>query len=298
MKGGIAENFYRDTGIESHPAVLFASDLRDLSKWDRVRRRENSTHIINEQGLPALRIRTPANEHDGMQLSWFLMRGNSPGSPPDRVIDEAYFRYYLTLEDDWRSEVDANKTPGFDCRQGVWQALGYWENLGGNGGSPNDGRRVIFSNGANGYRGHMIRGHSSQQITDGNPYSELVWLGTYNYHIDQADFFGDAVRWNDVVIRRGERTCIEWHVKMNSLDGPADELGNRQAVADGLLEVWVNGYQVQRWERLRWRRHPDLGVAAIDMGMYHGGSQPAPRDMHCRLDHVVVATGYIGPLVI
>lgn len=295
---GLAAQFPLDAGIASHPSVLFASDFTDMNAWDVRRKMQNAEVVVGANGLPEIRCKTPIGEQSGIGLTKFFMRGapGVTGSEPDRVVDEAYFRYYLTLEDDWRSTVDANKTPGFDCRMGVWQATHYWYPTGGNGGSPNDGRHELWADGRHAYNGHMIRGHSGQQITDGNPYSELVWLGSYNYNIDQTDHYGDSERWSNVVIRRGDRVCIEKRIRMNSLTGEPDAAGNREAVADGILEVWVNGVLAHQALGVRWRRHPQIGVAAIDMSMYHGGKSPVLQDMHCRWGHVVVATEYIGPM--
>src|SRR5690606_14331585 len=120
----------------------------------------------------------------------------------------------------------------------------------------------------------------------------LVWLGTYNYNIDQAGDYGDSIRWGNFVISRGQKVCIEQRIKMNSLIGPEDEFGNREAAFDGIYQVWVNGELAMNLTNVRWRRHPEIGVAAIDLSMYHGGKSPAPRDIHCRWGNVVVATEY------
>jgi hypothetical protein len=41
-----------------------------------------------------------------------------PDGIPDRVETELHARYDVLAEDDWGSDVDANKMPGWDARMG------------------------------------------------------------------------------------------------------------------------------------------------------------------------------------
>jgi hypothetical protein len=38
-----------------------------------------------------------------------------------------------------------------------------------------------------------------------------------------------------------------------------------------------------------------MGIQGFWLNWYHGGTAAAPRDMHFRMDSVVIARSYIGP---
>jgi hypothetical protein len=98
-----------------------------------------------------------------------------------------------------------------------------------------------------------------------------------------------------VVLGKGRWYCIEQYIKMNSIVGPFDAVGNGTAVNDGEYRVWVDGVQAYERTNFRWRRHPDMGIQGFWLDWWHGGTSPAPRDMHFRMDAVVIARDYIGP---
>jgi hypothetical protein len=212
------------------------------------------------------------------------------------VENSLFARYMVYLEDDWGSEVDANKMPGWDGRLGWWNSVGYWQATTGNGGSPGTGMKVRNDTRSRWeYEGCSMRGHGGNATKDGNPYDSLFWLGNYMYHLDQAISFGDEIHWPGVVIGKGQWFTIEQQIVMNSVSAPFDTLGNGIANRDGQYRVWVDG--VLAWERtnLRWRRHMEMGIQGFWLNWYHGGTAPTPRDMHFRMDAVVIAREYIGP---
>ena len=215
---------------------------------------------------------------------------------PQRTETELYARYYVFLEDDWGSEVDANKMPGWDGRFGWWNAAGFWQSTTGNGGLAPTGLKVRNAT-ANRweYEGASMRGHGGTRSNDGNPYDHLFWLGTYMYHLDQEGPFGEPMRWGRTVIDRGRWYCIEQCIQMNSLKGPFDGEGNGVAVRDGQYTVWIDGATVFKRTNLRWRRNPEMGIQGFWLNWYHGGNSAAPRNMHFRMDSVVIARAYIGP---
>ena len=305
---GIAQNYTRDQGIWNHAAVMGYTDFITGDK---------ASHPWMTLGTPREMVTDPflntpsarkvmlAGEYEVGTAKVQLMTAAVADGPPTTVVDEAYGRYYLTLEPDWTSPVDTNKCPGFDMRMGFWVRNGnvnggYWQQTGGNSGARHDGRYLPVQWGSTtkmSYRGHMQRGHSGKAPVDANPYRGMTWLGTYMYHIDQADQYGDLFRWGNVLMERGKPYCIEQHVKMNSITGPVlDQYGNREAVADGVYEAWVDGTLFYRKTNMRWRRHPHLGVSSFWMGMYHGGKIATDRTMHCQWSNVVVARQYIGPM--
>jgi hypothetical protein len=104
------------------------------------------------------------------------------------------------------------------------------------------------------------------------------------------------VRWGNVVIKRGVWYNIEYQIKMNTVSGAADSLGNQEANYDGVLRVWVDGQLAYERTNLRWRRHPEMGAAGFVMDIWHGGTALPDVTMHCRFANVVIASEYIGPV--
>jgi hypothetical protein len=246
-------------------------------------------------GSTHLRGLIPKGQLLGCDLERTLVQGTS-GGIPDRVENELYARYYVLLEDDWGSEVDANKMPGWDARFGWWNAMGYWQATTGNGGLRPTGLKVRNATMNRWeYQGASIRGHGGTKTNDGNPYDHLFWMGNYVYHLDQATNYGEAINWTGVVIGKGRWYCIEQYIKMNTITGPYDANGNGVALKDGHLKVWVDGAVAFERTDFRWRRHPEMGIQGFWLNWYHGGTAAAPRDMHFRMDSVVIARSYIGP---
>lgn len=295
---GIARNFVFDQGLASHPSVLFAADFSDLSRarWQTGDVATGSLQVKDPRtGTTYLRSQIPQGQLLGCDLERTVVDGTSTGIP-QTTETELYARYYVFLEDDWGSEIDANKMPGWDGRFGWWSASGYWQNTTGNGGIPATGLKVrnAVANRWE-YEGASMRGHGGTRSNDGNPYDDLFWLGSYMYHLDQVGDFGESIRWGATVMNRGQWHCIEQYIKMNSITGPFDATGNGAAVADGQYTVWMDGVLAYKRSNFRWRRHPEMGIQGFWLNWYHGGTAAAPRTMHFRMDAVVIARAYIGP---
>jgi hypothetical protein len=130
--------------------------------------------------------------------------GATPAGTPNRTETELYARYYVYLEEDWGSELDANKMPGWDGRFDWWNSAGYWQATTGNGGSPATGMKVRHASGNRWeYQGASVRGHGGPRSNDGNPYDELFWVGNYIYHLDQTGPYGESIHWPGMVIDKG-----------------------------------------------------------------------------------------------
>lgn len=295
---GIANEFSFDRGLSTHPSVLFAGDFADMSKrrWQAGGVAATTSQVKDPRtGSTYLRGLIPKGELWGCDLQRNIVDGTSAGIPV-KTETELYGRYYVFLEEDWGSEIDSNKMPGWDGRFGWWNSVGYWQNTTGNGGSRPTGLKVRNA-AANRweYEGASMRGHGGTRSNDGNPYDDLFWLGSYIYHLDQEGPFGEPIKWTGVVISRGRWYCIEQYIKMNSITGPFDEAGNGVAIHDGAYRVWVDGVQAYERTNFRWRRHPEMGIQGFWLNWYHGGTSPAPRSMHFRMNSVVIARSYIGP---
>ncbi len=305
-----------EANLRGHPDVIRAGDFSNLGEgvlFDGVTLSENSS---NEQlpdpdapGSVMFRGSFTPMGRGSFSGGVATMRANydDPLRPPAKVEKEMFCRLYIFLEDDWRSTRDANKMAiGWNLRMGWWNDAqgGYWQATTGNGGARGTGLKLFAPAKTNGgsqrndaweYQGHSIRMEAGKGVDDGNPYSSLRPLQSYVYNLDQPGSFGQILRLGNGVIARGRWHCIEQHIKINSIVGPFDTLGNGQAVHDGLLRTWLDGVPVSEVRGLRWRRHPEMGVQGPWINWYYGGKQPTERTMHYRMNHMVVARRYIGP---
>lgn len=295
---GLASSYVLDEGLAGHPSVLLSTDFADLSPWN-VGKAENAIPVYDPATRSTyLRGVIRANDLGSCTLEREVVRSATRAGVPTSVETELFARYYVYLEPFWGSKVDANKMPGWDGRMGWWNPAGrgYWATTTGNGGSKPTGLKVWNAKlGGWEYQGASMRGHGGMRAGDGNPYDDQFWMGTYMYHLDQVGPYGESVRWDGTVLSRGRWYCIEQQIKMNTISGPYDAVGNGVANHDGEYRVWVDG--VLAWERtnFRWRRHPEMGIQGFWLNWYHGGTDPAPLDMQYRMNSVVIAREYIGP---
>lgn len=223
-----------------------------------------------------------------------------PARPPATVTEGMYIRQYVLLEDDFTSPIDANKGGiGIDLRLGYWVDVeddeqgGYWQSVGGNGGLPGTGLVVDRQDGLMELQGHSIRMEFGKSFP-GSPYPDLRPVQSYVYHLDQSGYYGDMVRLGNSAIERGYWFCIEQYIRMNSIEGPYDALGNGQAVKDGQLITWLNGVRVHERKNFRWRRHPKMGIEGPWFNWYFGGKSASDRVMHYQVTGVAVSNQYIG----
>ncbi len=297
VQRGLAQGFVFDRGIASHPAVLFASDFSDLSRarWQVGNPAQGSRQVRDaHSGTTVLHSQIGAGQLLGCDMQHNVI-GGKPDGTPDRVETELYARYYVLLEDDWGSEVDANKMPGWDARMGWWNPVGYWQSTTGNGGIPTTGLKVRNDTRKRWeYEGASMRGFCGMRSNDGNPYDHLFWMGSYIEHLDQGSVYGEPLPWPGVLIDKGRWHCIEQRLRMNRITGPFDALGNGTAAHDGQYTVWMDGVQAFERSNLAWRRHPEMGIQGFWLDWYHGGMRPPTHDMRFRMDGVVIARSYIG----
>jgi hypothetical protein len=317
-RAGLAAEVGSEAALKTHPDVIRAGDFSDLGKgvlFDSLQVSENSVNQqLADPDIPgSVMFRgsfTPLGRgsFDG-RIETMRANYSDPLRPPVVVEEEMFARLYFFLEDDWRSTRDANKMAiGWDLRMGWWNNAqgGYWQSTTGNGGARGSGLKIYAAAKRNGssqsydcweYQGHSIRMEAGLGVSDGNPYEAMRPVESYAYNLDQATAYGDMYRLGNAVIQRGRWHCIEQQIKMNSVTGPYDAVGNGQAVADGELRSWLDGVLVSEVKGLRWRRHPDMGIQGPWINWYYGGKQPTERTMHYRMNHLAVARRYIGPRV-
>jgi hypothetical protein len=85
--------------------------------------------------------------------------------------------------------------------------------------------------------------------------------------------------------------CVETYCKLNTpgIDG---RLGKK----DGVLRAWIDGRLAFEKTDIRFRDVDWLRIETLWMNVYHGGTRPAPGDLHLYIDNVIIARQPIGLL--
>ncbi len=272
---GIAGQYFLDQGLENHPAVIQFTDFEDAtwgldwsygttaSTLDRVT--ADSANLFQSFDQTALRARVPAGGNTALNVGYRFEQ--ETGSEPEEI----YFRYYLRFGDNW-SPIAGGKLPGIAGRYPGTALEGGW-----------GGRRSTGSN------GWSARGLYRINPPAGNTFEEHVPTGNYVYHADMGGSFGDNHLWqNDHrgLLRKNRWYCVEMYLQLNT-----------PGLNDGVLRGWIDGRLA--WEKTdwRWRDIGSLNIQEIWLNVYHGGTTASAQDMHVYLDHVVIASQYIGPAV-
>jgi hypothetical protein len=271
VQEGIAARYALDHGIEKDPSVIMATGFDSASwrsDWSYDSMRSSAERVIAGAKFGfepldghALQVKIPAGENLGLDMGYKF--ADKLGHEPEEV----YFRYYLRLASDWRPGPDGGKLPGLSATYG---RTGW------------GGRK------ADGTTGWSMRGSFYPLPAPGSPYHELTPVGTYAYHADMEEDFGDAWDWaggGRELLERNRWYCVEQYFKVN-------QLGRK----DGVLRVWIDGYPVYERTGIRVRDVPSIRIEQVWMNVYYGGTGPSPVDLHLFIDNVVIARKYIGPV--
>jgi hypothetical protein len=269
-QGGLAAGFVRDRGLERHPDVLFSERFDTsvgpawLSDKDDKRLRTVSSDRPNRfepMDGPALAVTLQSGSTQAMNSH--LRFAQAGATEPD----EAYFRYYLRLGENWDPTRDGGKLPGL---AGTYGRSGW-------------GARK--SDGQNGW---STRGAFFQQTAPPSPIAGLRALGSYVYHAGMGKrTYGETWGWNlgpTGLLEKNRWYSVEQHVRLNT-----------PGRSDGVLQAWIDGQLVFSRTDLRYRDTEQLKIESVWMNVYHGGTEPAPQDMTLYIDNLVVARRYIGP---
>ncbi|MEP6997742.1 MAG: polysaccharide lyase [Betaproteobacteria bacterium] len=269
---GLAARYSRDRGIEKDPDVVMATGFESAlwhGDWSYVSPRGSFERVDSAPGLgfeplvgQALQVKIPVGENLGLDMGYKF--ADKLGTEPEEI----YFRYYLRLAGDWRPSADGGKLPGISATYGNT----------GWGGRKADGRS-----------GWSMRGIFFRAPDNGSPYHDLTPIGTYAYHADMEDFWGDAWAWSGngrALLARNRWYCIEQYFKVN-------QLGRK----DGVLRAWIDGSLVYEKTDIRVRDISSIKIEQIWMNVYYGGTTPAPTDLHLFIDNVVIAHKYVGPML-
>jgi len=271
---GLAAQFDRDQGIDTHPDVFMATDF-EATTWSRAWTsitsyfRIPNHSVVDSDPLPgfvplsgrALRVRIPKGQNIGLDMRYEFAKTKWQSEP-----SEAYLRYYLRLGDDWYPK-DGGKMPGF---AGTYGRAGW-------------GDRPV-----DGFNGWSARGSYGVPQYAANPYFGYTTLGSYATHPDTPAGLGTVWPWMRGLLGLVERNrwyCIEQQIRLNT---PGRK--------DGILRVWIDGVLAFEETKVRFRDTDALKIEYVWMNVYHGGTAPAPQDLHLYIDNVVIARTYIGPM--
>ena len=318
---GIASEVADEDALKTHPDVIRAGDFdlrKSKAEGGTFDGRQQSPNVLQEymdDPLAPGRViyRSNFKQRDGTAYGDQNWRGSLSLSIGTMGVDktdpmmplakpptkELFGRLCFKLENDWTARNDGNKMAiGWDLRFGYWTGA-YWQQTTGNGGARGTGLKVIRTDKKGKqqfeYQGHSIRMEAGKGPTDPNhPHDGLRPIESYVYNLDQSGPNGNVIRLGNAVIERGRFHCIEQQIKVNSIVGPFDAMGNGQAVADGVLRTWFDGVLVSEQTDLRWHRHPDMGVEGPWINQFFGGKQASEVLMHYWLADMVLATRYIG----
>ena len=175
--------------------------------------------------------------------------------------EEIFFRYDLKLDPSWKNASDGGKLPGIS---GTYGKAGW------------GGRKV------NGSDGWSARGHFRR------PGPNTTDIGYYCYHADMKTKYGDIFKFiPPLEYDRWYR--VEMLCKLNT-PGKDGEPGMK----DGMLRAWIDGKPAFERTDLRFRDVAKLKIETIWINVYHGGTRPAPQDLHLYLDNIVIARARIG----
>ncbi len=269
----IAEAYPGDLGIGSDNRVLFFDDFdgpKKIELWGKRSQRIEAQARFDESAVDS----EDSHLTSGKALEVTIKKGNNRGMNrrykfKDNGFDEpeeAYFRYYLRLSNDWNSDLSGGKLPGF---AGTYGRSGW-------------GGRKTSASGGWSARGFFFL---TSEDESGIP---LTPLGNYVYHLDQVNRYGSDWIWSQnggALLKNNRWYSIEQHVKLNS-----------PGKSDGILRGWLDGRLVFEKIDLRFRGDTALKIEEIWFNVYHGGGDSAPRDLVLYLDNVVIARDYIGPI--
>lgn len=265
---GLASKYPNDQGIEKDPNVIFFADFQSSDWASRWSLGQPLSTVSKDEKLKfkpllgkAVRVKIPEGGNGAMDVRYNFQQ--ETGSEPEEI----YFRYYLRLADTWYPKQEGGKLPGIS---GTYGTAGW-------GGRTSDG-----------YNGWSARGAFSFTVADNNPLTGLHPIGTYIYHADLEDRYGDIWIWNKGYrgfLENNRWYSIEQYVKLNT---PGKK--------NGILKAWIDGELAFERTDVRFRHINRLKIDEIWMNVYHGGTSPSPYDQHLFIDNVVIAKKYIGPI--
>ncbi len=265
---GLAARFVADSGIGSHPAVIFADDFDggELgARWDEQSpAKDNALSLVPAVsgvcGLRCLRVEARLGEnHGGGLTKWF--------EPADRVFVRFYVRFdpgcdyvhhFVTLRankglrggDKWSGFGGAGERPAGDERFST--ALEPWGNRSR---WPAPGKWNFYS-----------YWHEMQKSPDGK-----YWGNSFLPEPQE-------------VIPKNRWICAEFMLKQNT-----------PGQSDGEQACWIDGRLLGHWRGINWRKAKSLQANALTLESYVTDRWTKNTTNVVDFDNVVIAREYLGP---
>ncbi|HTR59128.1 MAG TPA: hypothetical protein VMM27_13205 [Casimicrobiaceae bacterium] len=305
---GLAAKYPQDVGIAANASVILATQFTDAG-WNT--RLEFPGYVAPDAvvamdaalGTPAINVQYHVGEFSPFSADHEFSTKPVEQQGPNDCPSEVYFRYYLKLKPGYQCSTDGKKLPGLAGRYGYWDPVGYYQPIDGNGGSPTRGTKIPYAQSPSGYylSGWSMRSQAGVGPSDANPYGGLVVVNTYAYHAAMATSFGDVWRWGNwdvgfVNLTPDQWYCVEQYVRINTVTGPFDSLGNGVGLPDGVIRAWVDGVLVFEKTNVLYRKHPAIKIDEVWLDHYHGGTTPAEAVHPFAMANLVVAKEYVGPM--
>ncbi len=287
--GHLAEKYPNDVRIGEDPDVIFADDFESwdpkaskppAGKWLHVS--EGGTRRVsiipgqvtpNGPGKRLLELACWQEEEKSAGAGLSLRMGNydnaNQGLGPG--YDEVYVRYYQKFD---RGYVPVQNHGSLLGGRDLTRPNSRWVGMA-------DTRDVA----AQGYYSACLQPYG------GRGRKPFHW-GFYSYHCDKPGRWGDYFEPVKMArIQVGRWYCLEWHLKLNSVD---------PLKADAVEELWVDGELSIRKTDLRYRKVPQLKITMFSLGTYYHPGLPkkytAQNPIKLYYDNLVIARKPIGPV--
>jgi len=262
---GLASEYKYDNGLKLNPDVFYFENFeRRFSEklWSagKVRRIARKTSLPQSNRSMMLTIKEGTNSGNNSRYRFKTFSQDEP--------EEAYFRYYLRLDNSWITSSTGGKLPGF---AGTYDRAGWGS------------RKPFISK-----EGWSARGAYRRPFFDQGSGKTYTPIGNYVYHLGQSGSYGDNWIWSlgDGAVLETERWyCVEQYVSLND-----------PGRSNGQIKAWLDGKLVFHRTGLKFRESKDINIQEVWFNVYHGGSARAPSDLTLSIDNVAIARSYIGPM--
>jgi hypothetical protein len=311
-EGGIAATVAKDSDLARHPDIMFYTQLESpediAANWGGGGARtfgtkEGHSYVTwPEFGLTAFRNCVLKGQVVGAAMhKWTQPLGSPKGGgypigtntsakvgsqwyekwtrPYEfgkaKGYDELYFRYIMKIDADVSNGcVEGVKLPGL-CGTYDWSTSGSY----------------TIPEPLNVGKWYAMMQHGKPASSFPNHFR----LWSYYYGADNLWNTGTppglrgALRFTDVVLKAGRAYSIEQHIKLNTVN--ANGVWNH----DGVFEVWVDGVKVYNDRKSYFREHISAQIQEAWFQVFHGGTEPAVKDIHHEFSGVAISQKYIGP---
>jgi len=226
------------------------------------------------------RVTFPEGEHSGVSL--YIPLKNESGQEPV----EAWLCYQIWFDQSWQT-TSSGKLPGFS---GTYFRGGW-------GGRPSDG-----------YNGWSARGMFIPTTEEGH-----TPIGVYVYHtetmVENPDYvYGEGMSFHDdgmPPLEHNRWHTVEMYIRLNSLEEQDDSESDLNTDAgddeneilpkalgrfDGVIRGWINGEPAFERADLRFRHIDALRIQSAWLDLYHGGKEPAPKEMQVYIRNIEVCS--------